>query len=625
MRARAPLPAMLSFLFAHRFVLPETSPLFSPRLHNLFYISLVVQHTAYHVLANTYLRGESKEMLKKRCWVLTTMASAVMCLASLPYLADLATSGFDLHQLRPRTKTVAEPLAAYFVAYLVSDLALGSIYYRSMINFASGWVHHTAYVCLFSWWAHRGWVHLAAAGAIFELPTLVMGAASIHPPLRSNTAFTLTFFATRIFYHLTLVLASITEYGRHAPGIDGSWGPVVSMIVTYPMHVYWGYKCILSIRRRMRKRKLAAKEVESAKMSFSTSVGELMTGLPAPDISSAVNTPATTPGAVHATANYGAAGPVQQAFSKAASMSRPPVHLLLPKLRRRSSSSSGGGANGASARSEDKTLREAPLLNRTLSSKYINSQSVFTAPVAPVGARPEDAEPFLAIRSPAEAKDRARRLVADAVRKVWLSAPAEWRRQFELEAGLDRRPRRLQPDAALRRSLSSCSAASLGLSSSSSSTSEGEGDETQGPGAGRSLRYLAAQKKRVRRTILRVVRTAINGRNADGQEPDEGVGLSPDQQQAADEFLQATLDGAAATAVGSASRLTTTRFAVDRALLKLELTSLLSFLPTDFVSQDYEIRAFPVERDVAGGGRRRRLVGQIRRRMEVAQRDIVVF
>ncbi len=74
------------------------------------------------------------------------------------------------------------------------------------------------------------------------------------------------------------------------------------------------------------------------------------------------------------------------------------------------------------------------LLTRTLNPNYINSNSVFTAPVAPDGARPNDIAPFLAIRSPAETSDRARRLVADAVRKVWINAPASWRRQFEEEA-----------------------------------------------------------------------------------------------------------------------------------------------------------------------------------------------
>lgn len=54
-----------------------------------------------------------------------------------------------------------------------SDLGLGSIYYRKLINVASGWVHHTAYTIFFLYWAHRGWSHLAAMASIFEVSQMV--------------------------------------------------------------------------------------------------------------------------------------------------------------------------------------------------------------------------------------------------------------------------------------------------------------------------------------------------------------------------------------------------------------------------------------------------------------------
>ncbi len=141
----------------------------------------------------------------------------------------------------------------------------------------------------------QGWAHIAATAAVFELPTLIMGVASIYPPLRSNMAFTSTFFATRVFLHLALLICSVSEHGRNAPGINGSWGPAISLVATYPMHLWWGYKCICSVRRRMHKRKLEAAQVAKEKSSLASAAGQLFNGMPAPDISSAVNTPATTP------------------------------------------------------------------------------------------------------------------------------------------------------------------------------------------------------------------------------------------------------------------------------------------------------------------------------------------
>lgn len=572
---------MAQFVFADRFVLPETSPLASPRLHTAFYLSLVVQHTIFHALSQTWLKGESKEMLKKRCWILTTVASFVMCVASLPYLLDLITSGFDLQRLKPRTKTIAEPLAAFFVAYLVSDLTLGSIYYRKLINLSSGWIHHIAYTLLFSYWVHKGWAHVAAAAAIFELPTLIMGLASIYPPLRSNMAFSVTFFATRVFYHLALLICNVTEHGRNAPGIHGSWGPTISLMVTYPMHLWWGYKCVCSIRRRMKKRKLEAAQVAKQRASYASAAGQFFNGLPAPDTSSAVNTPAVTPsaGAVPAHANFGATGPVHAAFARAASMARPPVNLLLPKGRKRPT----------------EPAAHPPLLTKRLKPRYINSESVFSAPVAPEGAGPEHPEPFLAIRSPAETKDRARRLVADAVRKVWIRAPDNWRRQFAQEAR-------------------GHSGDELDRISSLNTDGTSSAEESEGTGAtlaeSRTRRYLQLQRAKMRRAVLRAVRAAINGRDADGL----GGVTSEQPDDSASNFADGAVAGVGDARVAG----------VDRTLLSLDFSSLIKYIPQDYFNQDYEIRPIPEDQDEPGG-RRRRLVGQIRRRIEVARRDFVVF
>lgn len=585
---------MTQFVFADRFILPESSALASTRLHIMFYASLVVQHVTFHALSHSWLKGDSKEMLKKRCWILTTLASFVMCIASLPYLYDLFAGGFDLHTLRPRTKTVAEPLAAFFVAYLISDLTLGSIYYRKLINLSSGWIHHIAYTFLFALWVHKGWAHIAAAAAIFELPTLIMGIASIYPPLRSNMAFTVTFFSTRVFYHAVLIVASVTGHGRSAPAINGSWGPAISLLATYPMHVWWGYKCICSVRRRMHKRKLEAAQVAKEKASLASAAGQLFNGMAAPDTSSAVNTPAVTPGAgaTPVTANFGATGPVHAAFARAASAAAlPPVSLFLPNRRK------GRGRDGESSEVH-------LLLSKTLNPRFINSSSVFTAPVAPDGAGPNDTEPFLAIRSPAESRDRARRLVADAVRKVWISAPASWRRQFEEEAGV--RPKGLGATGrVLSYTTDESSEEYEELDSDTAATSALASEMSES----RARRYLEAQRTRIRRAVLRAVRTAINGRDADGVKA-----VTSHRGDRINTFA----DGA----VAAAGDVRPT--GIDRTLLSLDFSSLIKYLPPDFFGQNDEIREFPVEQ-VAQGGRRRRIVGQIRRRMEVARSDFVVF
>ena len=102
------------------FTLPQTSPLLDTRNHYLFCASLVLLHGSYHALSYTIFAGEEKEQLKRRSWILTTIASAMMSAASLPYLYDIAMLGFDFSNVKPRFHYVADPLACFFVAYLLS-------------------------------------------------------------------------------------------------------------------------------------------------------------------------------------------------------------------------------------------------------------------------------------------------------------------------------------------------------------------------------------------------------------------------------------------------------------------------------------------------------------------------
>ena len=125
----------------------------------------------------------------------------------------------------------------------------------------------------------------------------------------------------------------------------------------------------------------------------------------------------------------------------------------------------------------------------------------------------------------------------------------------------------------------------------------------------RARRYLQAQRSRIRRTVLRAVRTAINGRDADGLKA-----VTSFDGNRITTFADGALAGAGDIRPSG----------IDRTLLSLDFSSLIKYLPPDFWGQDYEIREFPVKQ-VAQGGRRRRIVGQIRRRMEVARRDFVVF
>lgn len=407
---------------------------------------------------------------------------------------------------------------------------------------------------------------------LIQLPTFIMGVASLHPPLRSNVAFTSTFFLTRIFFHFGLLIAACTPHGRSTPGIDGSWGPAISVIVTYPMHLWWGYKCVMSIQRRRHKRKLEAKKQkegifvgsfsESTAGSYFNSAAQLFNGLPDPNTASALNTPATTPGSSPLLiAQDKRSASLHAAFQRAAAFASEPGKLVL------------GGRSRKLSDSSEISLGEAKGI--ATPSTHATDRQFFSNAVRPLGAGPEDREPFLAIRSPAEARDRARRLVADAIRKAWASAPESWRQQFEAEI----EAKNLN-DMPTRRS-------------SGDSTS---GEETDGI---ESKTRTQRGKEAARRAFFRAIQRAINGK-ANEFPPIP----SPGEEEEEGEEAQ----------VETAKN--------ERRLLQTILKFSGIQLPPDLIGQEYIVREFPVERK---DGRGKRIVGQIRRRMEINRRDVVVF
>lgn len=155
-------------LFIH--LLPTSSPLNTPHFTYSLCLSLLIQHGLFHILSRTYLSGPDLSERKKRAWILTTFNGFVTSLAALPFLWDLLSSGFDLHAIREREK-FAQALCAFFIVYAASDLGLGSIYYRELVNLSSGWIHHCVYIGLFSWWTHMRWSHIVVAACIFEVGT----------------------------------------------------------------------------------------------------------------------------------------------------------------------------------------------------------------------------------------------------------------------------------------------------------------------------------------------------------------------------------------------------------------------------------------------------------------------
>lgn len=175
-----------------------------------------------------------------------------MTLASLPFLYDYFSHGASVKYVRnvPNLSVAAN---RFFQSYLAIDLALGSVYYRSQITLLSGWIHHTVYIMIVELAIRRSWSHIFCLCAAMEIPTFFLGFMTLYPELRSNILFAISFFLTRILFHIILGISYFLHDNR-TQVIGGSYLPSLLLAMIFPLHAMWFYGCIKGFFRRASQR-----------------------------------------------------------------------------------------------------------------------------------------------------------------------------------------------------------------------------------------------------------------------------------------------------------------------------------------------------------------------------------
>ncbi|EPQ51645.1 hypothetical protein GLOTRDRAFT_96361 [Gloeophyllum trabeum ATCC 11539] len=204
--------------------------------------------SAYH-----FLTGTRELTAKQRSWILTTLASAIVTLASFPFVWDYVRNDGDISRVR-HSPGLAYATTRIFQGYLISDISMGLIYYREQVGLLTGWVHHSLYILVVELAIRRSWAHIFCLCGIMELPTFVLSIASLNPVFRSNVTFALSFFATRILLHLVLIVSYLLP-GNRMRATGGSFVPAAVLALVFPMHAVWFTGCIKGFIKRQRAKK----------------------------------------------------------------------------------------------------------------------------------------------------------------------------------------------------------------------------------------------------------------------------------------------------------------------------------------------------------------------------------
>ncbi|EDR04263.1 uncharacterized protein LACBIDRAFT_304801 [Laccaria bicolor S238N-H82] len=213
-----------------------------PDTLTLLLLSFTTLSASYYSLAPRY--GTPKQT----SWILTTVSSAVMTIASLPFLYDYFSYGGSVKHVRtlPMLSIAA---TRFFQTYLAVDLVLGSVHYPSQLQLVTGWIHHALYIIIVELTIKRSWTHIFCLCAAMEIPTFVLGFTNLYPHLRSNVFFAVSFFLTRILFHIILAISYLLPHNRHHT-TGGSFLPAGLLAMIFPMHAMWFRGCIKGFQRR---------------------------------------------------------------------------------------------------------------------------------------------------------------------------------------------------------------------------------------------------------------------------------------------------------------------------------------------------------------------------------------
>lgn len=210
-----------------------------------------LEYYYYYKLVNNL--NENKLTEKQKTYIISIKNSLIMTLASVFYIYLFINSGFTLNFSKDNT-IFGHLIILYFMAYLIMDLAIGIYEYPKSLELLSGYIHHSIYIVISSLalYYNSNVLFIFILAMLEELPTFLLAIGSFDSSLRNDTLFGITFFITRIVYHLFLIFLFRNEMN------------LVFYITSLALilHVYWfknwwskyGKKIKLTLKNKIKKK-----------------------------------------------------------------------------------------------------------------------------------------------------------------------------------------------------------------------------------------------------------------------------------------------------------------------------------------------------------------------------------
>jgi hypothetical protein len=183
-----------------------------------------------------FWRQNFLESRKCQAWMIMLLSSFILTLTGFYFAinAELnASTHWTLEHIYGDDQ-FSRTILIFFTSCNILDLILGIIYYKEFLYPLTTICHHIFFIFIVIIFLGTHTTRGFLITFVFELPTFLLSVGTVWPHLRSDLAFGVTFFATRICFHIVAIwrLAWL--------GLDGLGWKVLCL--PFLLHLHWFYK-----------------------------------------------------------------------------------------------------------------------------------------------------------------------------------------------------------------------------------------------------------------------------------------------------------------------------------------------------------------------------------------------
>lgn len=191
--------------------------------------------------------------IKSQAWLIMLLSSFILTITGFYYAINAEINHFHWSiEYIYGDDLFSRIILIFFTSCNIMDLLLGYFYYKEYLYPLTTICHHIFFIIIVVIFLGTHTTRGFLITFVFELPTFLLSIGTVWPNLRNDLAFGITFFLTRICFHILAIwrLASL--------GFDGIGWKVLCL--PFILHLHWFYKWIGSFVFGNNKKKNQKKE-----------------------------------------------------------------------------------------------------------------------------------------------------------------------------------------------------------------------------------------------------------------------------------------------------------------------------------------------------------------------------